>query len=133
VASIGSGLVVLAGFKGDDGAEDIEYVSNKLAHLRIFEDEVGKMNLSVIETGGEVLAVPNFTLYADTLKGRRPSFSKAAGAELAEVLFQDFCAALRGRSVSVQTGVFGAHMHIGLVNDGPVTLILESEAKLEGQ
>jgi len=130
VAGIGQGLLVLVGVGVDDDQRDAEYMGGKIAHLRIFEDEAGKMNLSVVETGGELLAVPNFTLYADTLRGRRPSFSRAAAPQQAEALFGKLCQELSRCGVMVKAGVFGAHMHVSLVNDGPVTLILESEAKL---
>lgn len=124
-ARIGQGLVVLAGFGPGDGAAELAWVAEKVANLRIFHDAQGKLNLSVVETGGEVLAVPNFTLYGDCRKGRRPGFSGAASPELATGLFDDFCEMLAGL-VATQRGVFGAHMHVALTNDGPVTLLLDS-------
>jgi D-tyrosyl-tRNA(Tyr) deacylase len=126
--AIGRGLLVLVGFGPTDGAAQLAYWVRRLPELRIFEDEQGKQNLSVLEVEGKILAVPNFTLLADTRQGRRPSFTGAAPAEQAAALFADFVAALRERGVPVETGEFGAHMHVALVNDGPITLVLEVEA-----
>ena len=125
-ARIGLGLVVLVGFSPGDQPRDLEWMAEKLAGLRVFTDDEGKMNLSVSEIGGAVLAVPNFTLYGDCRKGRRPGFSDAASPEVATALFDRFCEAL-AKLVPTQTGVFGAHMHVTLTNDGPVTLLLDSE------
>ena len=125
-AEIGTGLVVLAGFGPVDQGADLQWMADKVAGLRIFADADDKMNLSVVEVEGAVLAVPNFTLYGDCRKGRRPGFSAAAPPELATGLFKEFCDGLAGR-VPVQRGVFGAHMHVTLTNDGPVTLLLDSE------
>ncbi len=127
VAKIGRGLLVLLGVGANDEDADARYLANKVAHLRVFEDEEGKLNRSVLETGGSVLVVSNFTLYGDCRKGRRPSFTDAAPPDLAEHLFQRFCDYLAAEGVPIQTGIFQAHMHVGLVNDGPVTLLLDSK------
>jgi len=119
------GLVVLVGFAPEDAERDLQWMSEKVAGLRIFPDAEGKMNLSVVDVDGTVLAVPNFTLYGDCRKGKRPSFTEAAGPDIATDLFHGFCELL-ARSVPVARGVFGAHMHVELVNDGPITLILDS-------
>ena len=124
-ARIGRGLVVLAGLGPGDAVADLAWMAGKVAGLRIFSDAEGKMNLSVAEVGGGVLAVPNFTLFGDCRKGRRPGFSGAAPPEIAAGLFDRFCELLAG-SVATQRGVFGAHMHVSLTNDGPVTLLLDS-------
>lgn len=129
VGAIGRGLLVLAGVaKGDTGAE-AEYLARKVAALRIFADEAGKMNLSVVKAGGEVLVVSQFTLCADTSRGNRPSFIRAAEPEEGEKLYEHFAEALEGRGVVVKRGVFGAHMRVALVNDGPVTIELEARPK----
>lgn len=125
VAQIGVGLVVLVGITHEDTVVEAEWLARKVAGLRLFEDEAGLTNLSLADVGGEVLAVSQFTLYANARKGRRPSFSQAARPEIAEPLVQHFVASLRHTGVPVQTGVFRAHMLVELVNDGPVTLILE--------
>ncbi|OGP59479.1 MAG: D-tyrosyl-tRNA(Tyr) deacylase [Deltaproteobacteria bacterium RBG_13_61_14] len=126
VAEIGSGLLVLAGvFKGDAEA-DADYLAQKTAELRIFEDAAGKMNLSVLDRGDAVLVVSQFTLAADVRKGRRPSFDPAAPPEEAERLYLLYADRLRARGLAVKTGVFGARMEVELVNDGPVTFVLES-------
>ncbi len=125
LAATEHGLVVLAGFAPDDQERDLQWMAEKLAGLRIFPDAEGRMNLSVVDVDGTVLAVPNFTLYGDCRKGKRPSFTEAAGPELATGLFDSFCDLL-ARAVPVARGVFGAHMHVELVNDGPITLILDS-------
>lgn len=126
-AETGPGLVVLAGFAPGDGAAQLRWMAEKIAGLRIFPDDEGKMNLSVVDVGGQVLAVPNFTLHGDCRKGKRPGFSNAAPPELATTLFDDFCRELE-QLAPVQRGVFGAHMHVTLTNDGPVTLLLDTEA-----
>lgn len=126
--SIARGLLLLVGFSPEDGTQQIEYWARRIPGLRVFEDEEGKMNLSVQEVQGKILAVPNFTLQADVRKGRRPSFSSAAPPEQAAVLFNQFVAALRAQGTAVETGEFGEHMHVSLVNDGPVTLLLENQA-----
>ena len=123
---IGRGLLILLGVKADDSVEDAKYLADKIANLRIFEDDTGKMNLSLLETGGEALAVSNFTLYGDCRKGRRPGFSEAAPGAQAEPLYKIFGELLSGMGIRVQYGEFGATMEVTLVNDGPVTLIVES-------
>ncbi len=125
VAAIKQGYLVLVGVTHEDSPAQAEWLARKVAGLRLFEDDQGLTNLSLADVGGEVLAVSQFTLYADARKGRRPSFVKAARPEVARPLFEHFVDALRRLGVPVQTGVFGAHMHVALVNDGPVTIILE--------
>jgi D-tyrosyl-tRNA(Tyr) deacylase len=126
VGRIGQGLLVLLGVAGDDSTEDADYLANKIINLRIFEDENGKMNRSLLETGGELLAVSQFTLLADCRKGRRPSFVRAAEPEKANGLYEKFVEQIRQNGVAVQTGRFQARMEVALVNDGPVTIIIES-------
>ncbi|MCM3086641.1 D-aminoacyl-tRNA deacylase [Bhargavaea ginsengi] len=125
--AIDSGYVLLVGITHTDTEDDVRYVANKVANLRLFEDADGKMNLSVLETGGAVLSVSQFTLYADTSRGRRPGFSDAARPEQAEPLYERFNEELRNFGLQVETGVFGAMMDVSLVNDGPVTVIVESK------
>ncbi len=126
IAAIGSGLLVLLGVEMGDTEKDADYLVDKTAGLRIFEDEAGKMNLSVTDCAGSLLVVSQFTLLADCRKGRRPGFSAAAPPELAEPLCDYFVAALRQRQLDVQTGRFRANMAVDLVNDGPVTILLSS-------
>ena len=126
VGAIDAGLVALVGVATEDGDAEVDHIARKTAELRIFEDEDGKMNRSVEETGGSVLAVSQFTLLADTRKGRRPSFVRAARPEQAEPLFERYVAALRARGVPVETGRFGARMLVRIENAGPVTVLLES-------
>jgi len=125
VGEIGPGLCVLLGVARGDGDPDAERLAGRVARLRIFENEGGKFDLSVIDTGGAVLVVSNFTLLADTASGNRPSFSDAAPPEEAERLYETFCAALRVLGVPVETGVFGARMQVEIANDGPVTIAVE--------
>lgn len=125
VAEIGPGLVVLLGIGHDDDRESAAWLAEKTAVLRIFEDQEGKSNLSLLDVAGEALVVSQFTLYADTHKGRRPSFVNAAQPEQAEPLVEAFASALKKKGVPVQMGVFGAHMLVEIENDGPVTIILE--------
>lgn len=125
VASIGPGLVILAGVGKGDGQAQAEWLAEKVATLRIFEDQAGKLNLSVLDTGGSVLVVSQFTLYASMDKGRRPSFVDAALPEQAEPLVAHFAERLRALGVPVQTGVFRTHMLVEILNDGPVTILLE--------
>lgn len=130
VGRIGPGLLCLVGVAPTDGDDDIEWIARKLVNLRIFEDDLGLMNRSVREVAGDVLAVSQFTLYASTRKGNRPSFSGAAAPEIASALFRRFVdttASLLGKAVA--TGTFGAHMLVDLVNDGPVTVWLDSRAR----
>jgi len=128
IASIGPGFLLLAGFRKGDGEADCVWMAEKIAHLRLFEDAEGKMNRALDEVGGEVLAVSQFTLYADARKGRRPSFDGAAPAEEARALFEGFVDTLRARLPRVEVGRFQAAMQVELVNDGPVTIILDSPA-----
>ncbi len=126
VGEIGKGLVVLVGVTHDDSEEDARWLARKVAGLRIFEDDAGKLNLSVQDVGGAVLVVSQFTLYADARKGRRPSFVDAARPEVAEPLITAFCRYLEGEGVSVATGRFRAMMKVCLCNDGPVTIIVDT-------
>ena len=126
VGEIGPGLCVLLGVAGDDDEASAERLAGRIARLRIFENDEGKFDRSVLDAGGSVLVVSQFTLIADTAKGNRPSFSEAAPPELAEPLYETFCAALRELGVRVETGVFGARMRVELANDGPVTILLDA-------
>jgi D-aminoacyl-tRNA deacylase len=123
---IGAGLCVLLGVERSDTADRAERLAAKVARLRIFENEDGRFDRSLIDTGGAALVVSQFTLIADTAKGNRPSFTEAAPPEQAEPLYEAFCAALRDLGVAVETGVFGTGMAVELVNDGPVTIVLEA-------
>ena len=124
---IGRGLLVLLGAATGDGAPEADQLARKVAVLRVFADDEGKMNRDVREAAGGVLAVPQFTLYGDARRGRRPDFVRAARPEVAEPLFERFCATLAAEGVTVARGVFRAHMEVALVNDGPVTLMLEAD------
>ena len=126
VGSIGEGLLVLLGVKVGDTEKDADYMADKLLKLRIFEDEAGKMNLSVQDVGGSILAVSQFTLCGDCRKGKRPSFDKAAKPEIANEYYEQFVAGCRAKGLPVETGVFRAHMLVELVNNGPVTILLDS-------
>ncbi|MBE9580279.1 MAG: D-tyrosyl-tRNA(Tyr) deacylase [Proteobacteria bacterium] len=127
VGQIGPGLLVLLGVSRSDDEKDADYLSDKIVHLRILEDEEGKMNRSLIETGGEIMVVSQFTLLGDCRKGRRPSFVEAAPAKTAEGLYEYFVGQLKSKGIPVATGRFQAKMAVSLVNDGPVTLIVESK------
>lgn len=129
---IGTGLLLLVGVQDSDGDAEIEWMAHKIAHMRIFEDAAGKMNRSVLEEHGSVLSVSQFTLYADTRKGNRPSFTKAGRPEHADTIWNAFNAKLRAYGIPVAEGVFGAHMLVGLENDGPVTIILDSDNRPTG-
>lgn len=122
---IQSGLVLLVGITHGDMEEEAAYIADKVVNLRIFEDEEGKMNHSILDRGGEILSISQFTLYGDTRKGRRPNFMGASKPAEAEVVYERFNAILREKGVNVETGVFGAMMDVQLINDGPVTLIIE--------
>ena len=126
VGEIGRGLVILLGVGQDDTEADAHGLADKCLHLRIFEDEAGKMNRSVKEAGGEILAVSQFTLYGDCRRGRRPSFTGAAPPEQAEALYRTFVRALADSGLRVETGTFAARMEVEIVNDGPVTLMVET-------
>jgi D-tyrosyl-tRNA(Tyr) deacylase len=125
--TIERGLVVLVGVADDDGAAEVRWLADKLANLRIFNDEQGKMNRSLLEVSGEALVVSQFTLYGDARRGRRPSFVRAAQGPRAEKLYEDVVAALRGLGIKCATGEFGALMDVSLVNEGPVTILLDSD------
>ena len=129
-ASVSAGLLVLAAFEADDNDRDIEWMSKKICALRIFDDENGVMNLSVRDTGGEILCISQFTLYASTAKGNRPSYVRAAGQEISMPLYERFCSIL-GEHLGkpVARGIFGADMKVSLLNDGPVTIIIDSKIK----
>ena len=124
IARLGPGFLLLVGIGREDNEEEVFFWAKRIPELRVFPDENGKMNRSLREVGGEVLCVSQFTLYGDVLAGRRPSFDGAAPAESARILYHRFVEALAAEGLPVRTGVFGAHMEVGLVNDGPVTLIL---------
>ncbi len=128
VASIGAGLLLFVGVGRDDPAEHVERLADKVATLRIFEDAGGKMNLALADVGGEVLVVPQFTLYGDARKGRRPSWDGAAPPEIAAERVEAFAAALASRGLTVRRGAFREHMEVELVNDGPVTIWLDASA-----
>ena len=127
IAEIGLGLVILLGVGPQDGDEQVQYLVEKIANLRIFEDDQGKINRSLLEVGGAAIVVSQFTLYADTRKGRRPSFTDAALPELARPLVERFANLLRLQGVPTQTGEFGAHMLVEIANDGPVTIWMERD------
>ncbi len=128
VAEIGQGLTILLGVLRGDDRSDVEKLAVKIPHLRIFSDEAGKMNRSLLDIGGEALVVSQFTLAGNVKKGRRPSFDAAMPPKEAKELYEDFCDALRGAGVGVETGRFGAMMEVEIVNDGPVTFIVDSKA-----
>ena len=126
---IGLGFAVLLGVARDDTEADAEFIADRVLGLRVFADAAGKMNLALGAVGGELLVISQFTLLADTSGGRRPSFIKAAPPELARVLYERFISLVRARGVKVEMGEFGAHMEVALVNDGPVTIILDSRVR----
>ena len=127
VSEIGSGLLIFLGIAHNDTDTELEYIANKVANLRIFEDADGKMNCSLLETGGSALVVSQFTLYGDCRKGRRPSFIDAARPEVANALYEKFITALKQLNISTQGGTFQAMMDVQLINDGPVTILLDSD------
>ncbi|SEO34745.1 D-tyrosyl-tRNA(Tyr) deacylase [Amphibacillus marinus] len=126
IGKIKHGIVILLGITHDDDQGDADYLIRKITHLRIYEDDQHKMNQSIIDIAGEVLSISQFTLYADTKKGRRPNFMGAARPELAEPLYNYFNAQLRDSNLKVETGVFGEMMEVSLINDGPVTIMIDS-------
>lgn len=126
VGRIGAGLLILLGVAEDDDAQDADWMAAKIAHLRIFEDDAGKLNRSLLDVQGEMLVVSQFTLYGDCRKGRRPSFAKAAAPEKGESLYLRFVAQVRQQGITVATGRFRRQMDVALVNNGPVTLFIES-------
>ncbi|MEK4230115.1 D-aminoacyl-tRNA deacylase [Solibacillus sp. FSL H8-0538] len=127
--AINKGYVLLVGMTHTDTLEDVAYVAKKIADIRLWEDDEGKMNRSILDAGGDILSVSQFTLYADTKKGRRPSFIDAARPEVAKPLWDAFNVALRDQGLRVETGIFGAMMDVALTNDGPVTILVESKEK----
>ena len=128
IGKIGSGLLVFVGIKDEDGTEDIDWLVSKIIHLRIFNDEQGIMNRSVADINGELLVVSQFTLHASTRKGNRPSYIRAAKAEIAIPLYEQFLRQLEvGLGKSIATGIFGAMMKVSLINDGPVTIVMDSK------
>lgn len=124
--AIQNGLLLFVGITEEDGEDELQLLADKVVNLRIFEDENGKMNRSLLDVGGEILSVSQFTLYGDCRKGRRPNFMNAARPELARTLYDRYNKKLRSYGIKVETGVFGAHMEVSLLNDGPVTLFLDS-------
>ena len=126
---IGAGFLVLIGVEEGDGDADFRYIAEKVPNLRVFEDEQGKMNRSLLDVGGELLAVSQFTLLGDARGGRRPGFIPAARPETADPMYERLVADWRARGIRVETGVFGAHMKVSLVNDGPVTILLDSRRR----
>lgn len=129
VGKIDQGLVILLGIHEKDTQDDVDYLVKKIAQIRIFEDEQGKMNRSVEDVEGQILSVSQFTLFADTKKGNRPSFISAARPEIAIPLYEAFNEGIRNRGITVATGQFGADMAVSLINDGPVTIIIDSQNK----
>lgn len=129
IGKIQRGFLLLVGVTHDDAIEDMEYLVRKIVQMRIFEDEEGKLNRSIQDIGGEILSVSQFTLYADTKKGNRPSFSKAAPGDVALEMFEQFNGLLRDTGIPVETGQFGADMKVELLNDGPVTILLDSKTR----
>ena len=129
IGQIQRGFLLLVGVTHDDTMEDMEYLVRKIVQMRIFEDEEGKLNRSIQDIGGEILSVSQFTLYADTKKGNRPSFSKAAPGDVAIEMFEQFNGLLRESGIPVETGQFGADMKVELLNDGPVTILLDSKKR----
>lgn len=127
VGKINNGLVVLVGVTHEDKEDDAKYLADKIVNLRIFDDNDGKMNLSLLDVQGEILSISQFTLYGDCRKGRRPNFMNAAKPDLANDLYEKFNQYIREKGVKVETGIFGAMMDVSLINDGPVTLILDSK------
>ena len=127
IGAIKQGLLVFLGVEKGDTDKDLEYIVNKVSGLRVFEDADGKLNLSVVDVAGEILAVSQFTICGDCKKGKRPSFDNAAPAEVGNEYYEKFIAALRAENIKVATGQFQAHMYVSLVNDGPVTILLDSK------
>lgn len=126
---IEKGFLLLVGVEEEDASEDVDYLTRKIANLRVFEDEEGKMNLSLREVQGEILSISQFTLHANTKKGNRPSFVQAAKPKKADALYEELNTNLRNEGFKVETGVFGADMDVSLVNDGPVTILIDSKNK----
>ncbi len=133
VGEIDYGLVLLVGFTEKDSTKEIDYLVDKILNLRIFDDENGIMNRSLLDVGGSILSISQFTLYADTKKGRRPSYKKALAGEKAISLYEEFNQKLKMKKIKVETGIFGAEMKVFLVNDGPITILLEKEGESYGE
>jgi D-tyrosyl-tRNA(Tyr) deacylase len=133
VGKIGHGLVVFIGVANDDTPEDINYLTRKIVELRIFEDTEGKFNLSLLDVSGELLLVSQFTLLANTRKGRRPGFTDAAPPEIAEALFNQFVEQIRATGLKVETGRFQTHMHVEINNDGPITIMIDSRERFNSR
>nr|WP_319218108.1 D-aminoacyl-tRNA deacylase [uncultured Trichococcus sp.] len=129
IGKIGMGFMLLVGIGKDDAQEDVHYLARKVSNLRVFEDEEGRMNRSLKDVDGAILSISQFTLFADTKKGNRPSFINAAPPELGEALYQTFNESLRAEGFLVASGKFGAHMAVSLINDGPVTILIDSKNK----
>src|SRR5690554_1111930 len=129
IGEIKNGFLLLVGVSQDDKKDDIDYLVRKIINMRIFEDDEGKMNLSLVDKNYDILSISQFTLYADTKKGNRPGFSQAAHPDLANKLYERFNEGLRKENIKVETGAFGEHMDISLINDGPVTIIIDSKNK----
>lgn len=129
LGEIDKGFMLLVGIGKDDAQEDVSYLARKVSNLRVFEDEEGKMNRSLKDVDGAILSISQFTLFADTKKGNRPSFTNAAAPEIGEALYQEFNELLRAEGFSVASGKFGAHMAVALINDGPVTILIDSKNK----
>lgn len=127
VGSIGNGLLVFLGVGREDDVKDVSYLVEKIIGLRIFEDKAGKMNLSLLDIKGEILVVSQFTLYGDVRKGKRPNFTSSAPSEIAEDLYKDFILKCKDYDIKVQNGIFGANMEVSLINDGPVTILIDSK------
>ena len=125
VGKIANGLMLLVGFTDTDTSKEIDYMVDKVINLRIFDDESGVMNKSLIDTGGSILSVSQFTLYADASKGRRPSYVKALSGDKAIKLYEEFNQKIKEKGIHIETGIFGAEMKVSLINDGPITIILE--------
>ena len=133
ISQIGHGLLVFLGIGKEDTPRETEFLLDKIIHLRIFEDDKGKMNRSLVETGGELMVISQFTLYADCRKGRRPSFTEASPPEEAEFLYETFLAQAKSRGIKVSAGLFQAHMEVDLVNTGPVTILLDHSKGLSSK
>ena len=130
VGEIEKGMMILVGFENEDTDEDLNWMANKITALRIFDDEQGVMNKSIVDADGDILCISQFTLHAQTKKGNRPSYIKAAKGEIAEPLYQDFCNKLKNNlNKEIQKGIFGADMKVSLLNDGPVTICIDSKNK----
>ena len=125
VGQIGQGLMLLVGFTQNDNSSNIDYLVDKVINLRIFDDESGIMNKSLLDVGGSILSISQFTLYADASKGRRPSYINALSGDLATKLYDEFNSKLKNKGINVETGIFGAEMKVDFINDGPITIMLE--------